>query len=115
MLRASLGLRESVRVGADDPEPQRAGHAADLARHVDAADPGGRGAVLLDPVLSVALRAAEVADAHLDDRRRRDVDRALLGPADRQPGELLAIADQAAQGAGPLALLGALPPDHAAD
>jgi len=68
--------------------------------------------VLLDPVLAAALRAGEVTDADLDDRGRGDVDRAVLGAAGGQRRELLAIADQAACGAGALALLGALPPDH---
>ena len=67
-------------------------HAADLAGHVDAADPRGRRAVLLDLVLAVALRAGQVADPDLDDRGRGHRDRALLGAADRQRRELLAIA-----------------------
>jgi hypothetical protein len=53
-----------------------------------------------------------VTDADLDDGRRGDVDRALLGTADRQRRELLAIANQPAHRTRALALLGTLPPDH---
>jgi hypothetical protein len=52
------------------------------------------------------------ADPHLDDRRRGDLDRPILGAADRQRRELLAIAHQLAHHARALALLGALPSDH---
>jgi hypothetical protein len=68
--------------------------------------------VLSDLVLAVALRARQVADPYLDDRGRGDLDRALLGATHRERSELLAVADQTAQGARSLALLGALPPDH---